>query len=96
MSKKPILDLPLTTVLRMEIAMPLQQVLQIYTVGKFLAAWRLPGNQRAIEQCFDSPQQALHTAHTFAAWLGFPTPPAARPVEAWWRADEPPRPAQIA
>jgi len=88
MSGNRILDLPLTVVLRSEIALPLQQVLHIYTVGNFLAAWRRPAGRQSIEHCFDSPQQALHTAQTFAAWLGLPAAPAPRPVEAWWQADK--------
>ena len=50
--KNPILDLPLTAVMRTEIAIPLQHVLKIYTVGGFLRAWRSPKNHRSIEQIF--------------------------------------------
>ena len=38
MPRNPILDWPLTTVMRQEIALPLQHVLHVYTVGNFLAA----------------------------------------------------------
>ncbi len=58
MPKNPIVDLPLSQVMRSEIAQTLQQVLKIYTVGNLLTAWRSPKNQRNIEQVFDSPEQA--------------------------------------
>lgn len=73
--------------MRSEIALPLQHVLQLYTVGHFLSAWRNPKSKRSIEQVFDSPQQARHAAATCAAWLGIATKPAAGPVPAWWRDD---------
>jgi hypothetical protein len=87
MSRNPILSVPITEVMRDEIALPLQHVLQIYTVGHFLSAWRNPKSQRSIEQVFDTPAQARHAAATCAAWLGLPTPPAHGPVVAWWRLD---------
>jgi hypothetical protein len=89
MSKKLILDLPLTAVMRKEIALTLQQVMKIHTVGSFLGAWRSPKTQKTIEQIFDSPQQAHHAAATCAAWLGFSAAPVRGPVDAWWRDDEP-------
>jgi hypothetical protein len=70
--------------MRREIALPLQHMLQIYTVGNFLNAWRNLKSQRSIEQIFDSPQQARHAAATCAAWLGIPTRPAASGMPAWW------------
>ena len=88
MSRNPVLDLPLTDVMRSEIALPLQHVLQLYTVGNFLSAWRNPKNQRSIEQLFDSPQQARHAAATCAAWLGIPTRPALSGITAWWNGDD--------
>jgi hypothetical protein len=88
MTKNPILSLALNEVMRPEIALPLQQVLRLYTVGNFLSAWRSPKSQRSIEQCFDSPEQARHAAATCAAWLGIITPPTFQTVEAWWRCDE--------
>jgi hypothetical protein len=84
MTKNPVLGLSLTQVMRSEIALPLQHVLQVYTVGNFLNAWRNPKSQKCIEQCFDSPQQARHAASTCAAWLGLATPPTLGPVPAWW------------
>ena len=54
MSKNPVLDLPIGHVMRHEIALPLQHVLKIYTVGNFLNAWRSPKHQRNVEQVFDT------------------------------------------
>jgi hypothetical protein len=48
MAKNPILSLPLNQIMREEIALPLQQVLQIYTVGNFLSAWRNPKTQKFV------------------------------------------------
>lgn len=87
MFKNPVLGVPLTEVMRAEIALPLQQMLHLYTVGNFLSAWRNPKAQKSIEQCFDTPQQARHAAATCAAWLGIPTPPMVDSVPAWWRRD---------
>ena len=90
MGKNPILDLPLHHVLRAEIALPLQHVLNLYTVGSFLRAWRSPRNQRSIEQLFDSPGQARHAAQVYAGWLGAGASHATTDlrVACWWR-DEP-------
>ena len=62
MTRNPILGLPLHEVMRSDIALPLQQVLKVYTVGNFLSAWRNPKSQKSIEQCFETPQQARHAA----------------------------------
>ena len=59
MTQNSVLDVPLSQVMRPEIALPLQHVLQIYTVGNFLRAWRNPKNHKNIEPLFDTPQQAL-------------------------------------
>ena len=88
MTRNPILDLPLTAVIRSEIALPLQQVLSIYTVGSLLSAWRSPHSQRSIEQIFDTPQQARHAVAVCATWLGVQMRPAATAPAGWWRADE--------
>jgi hypothetical protein len=85
MSKNPILDLPLSDVMRSEIALPLQHVLQLHTVGNLLNAWRSPKNHKSIEQIFDSPQQARHAVAVCAAWLGVKTIAAPNQnVSAWW------------
>jgi hypothetical protein len=88
MSRNPILDLPLADVMRSEIALPLQHVLRIYTVGSLLSAWRNPKNHRSIEQVFDSPQQARHAIAVCAAWLGVQTMAAPNPVPEWWATDD--------
>ena len=88
MTKNPILEVSLCEVMRPEIALPLQHILKIHTVGSFLNAWRSPKNQKSMEQLFDSPEQARHAAAICAAWLGVPTAPAKPGVSAWWRGDD--------
>jgi hypothetical protein len=88
MARNPVLDLPLATVMRNEIALPLQHVLNLYTVGSFLNAWRNPRNHKSIEQVFDTPQQARHAVAVCAAWLGVTTPASMEHnVVAWWQSD---------
>ena len=82
--KNPVLSLPLCAVMRSEIALPLQQMLNIYTVGCLLRAWRSPKGQKSIEKLFDTPEQARHAAATCAAWLGFDPRALHEPVPAWW------------
>ena len=88
MSKNPIIDHPLSEVMRSEIALPLQFVLKLHTVGNLLNAWRNSKNHKSIEQVFDSAQQARHAIAVCAAWLGVPTLPATDAVSAWWLHDE--------
>src|SRR5688500_17355295 len=88
MSRNPVLDLPLNAVMRSEIALPLQHVLRLPTVGSLLNAWRNPKNQRSIEQVFDCPQQARHAVAVCAAWLGVQGQALATPVPAWWQRDD--------
>lgn len=83
-----ILSLPLTCVIKSQYALPLQQVLRLYTVGNLLGAWRYPKAQKKIEDIFDSPEQAHHAIATCAAWLGFQTVAAPGPVPAWWRPED--------
>ena len=87
-TKNPVLDLPLNDVMRSEIALPLQHVLKLYSVGSLLNAWRNPKNHRSIEQVFDTPQQARHAIAVCAAWLGVQTLATPDPVPAWWVRDE--------
>ena len=87
-SRNPILDLPLSEFMRSEIALPLQHVLKLHTVGSLLNAWRNPKNHRSIEQVFDTPQQARHAIAVCAAWLGVQTLAAPEVVPAWWHGDE--------
>ena len=86
--KNPVLALPLSTVMRSEIALPLQHILQVYTVGCFLKAWRSPRSQKQIEGIFDTPEQARHAVTTCAAWLGIKTLATHEPVPAWWVHDD--------
>jgi hypothetical protein len=91
MARNPILDLPLSDIMRAEIALPLQHVMRLYTVGSFLNAWRNPKNHKSIEQVFDTPQQARHAIAVCAAWLGVQTlasPPTVAGA-AWWIGDRP-------
>ncbi|HZK81118.1 MAG TPA: hypothetical protein VFC46_08630 [Humisphaera sp.] len=89
MSKNPVLELPIGHVMRPEIALPLQHMMNIYTVGNFLGAWRDPHQQKHIERIFDSREQARHAVSICAAWLGVRTPVAPNPVPAWWLHDVP-------
>ena len=88
MSKNPVLDVPLASVIRPDIALPLQHVLKLYTVGSLLKAWRNPKNHRSIEQVFDSPEQARHAVATCANWLGINTLAHHEVVSAWWTGTE--------
>jgi hypothetical protein len=89
MGKNPILDLPLSDFMRSEIALPLQHVLKLYTVGSFLNAWRNPKNHRSIEQVFETPQQARHAVAVCAAWLGVQSLASQPSVTPWWIGDQP-------
>ena len=90
MANNPIGDLPLHHVMRQEIALTMQYILQIYTVGGFVAAWRSPKRQRSIEQVFDTPQQARHAAAVCGTWLGHPTVPIDHAAGAWWPTSQQP------
>jgi hypothetical protein len=83
-ARNPILDLPLHDVMRSEIALPLRQMLNLYTVGNFLTAWKNPRNHRSIEQVFDFPEQAHHAAAVCAAWLGVKIAVGHDPSQGWW------------
>lgn len=85
--KHPVLSLPLSAVMRSEIALPLQHVMQVYTVGCLLKSWRSPKNRMSIEQFFDSPEQARHAVATCAGWLGMRAQALHEPVQAWWVGD---------
>jgi hypothetical protein len=87
-SRHPVLDLALVDVMRSEIALPLQHVLKLHTVGNLLTAWRNPKNHKSIEQVFDSPRQARHAVATCAAWLGVRTLAQADVVSPWWVGDD--------
>ena len=74
--------------MRAEIALTLQHVLKLHTVGSLLKAWRSPANHRSIEQVFDSPEQARHAVAVCATWLGVQTLAHHEPVPAWWAGTE--------
>jgi hypothetical protein len=78
------MSIPLQSVIKPQIAIMLQQLLGLHTVGAFLNAWRDDEMQRHIEQLFDSPAQARQAITVCATWLGL----RARPVQdlpgCWW------------
>lgn len=90
MTGNPILDLPLDKVIQPHIALPLQQLFNVWTVGNLLQGWTEPGQRRRIEQIFDCPQQARHAIATCAAWAGAKSPfmLTQMPQGRWWRNDE--------
>lgn len=90
MWKNAILGLPITDIIREDIALPLHHVFQIYTVGSFLQAWANPSFQREIEELFDSPDQARHAAATCAGWIGAKVSLSLRPERelGWWRDEQ--------
>jgi hypothetical protein len=84
----PILDVSLSTVLKPEIALTLQQVLRVYTVGNLIDAWQDPRDQRRIEQLFETPDQARHAVSVCATWLGFDTQVMRKPFGDPWLAGD--------
>ncbi len=74
--------------MRSQIALPLQHILRLHTVGSLLNAWRNPKNRRSIEQVFDSPQQARHAIAVCAGWLGVQSVATPNPVPQWWVQDD--------
>lgn len=92
--QNPLMLLPLTEVMRTEIALLLRQGFHFFTVGDFLSGWSDPRCRRFIQQAFDEPRQAQQAAATCAAWMGTPAPAACWGVIAWWQPEpnEPSRP----
>jgi hypothetical protein len=88
MVRHPALDVPLNDVMRSQIALPLQHVLKLHTVGCLLRAWPTPSVRANIELLFESPRQARHAVATFAAWAGVHPPALADVVPAWWLGDD--------
>ena len=88
--RHPILDLPLSSVIADQYAMTLQQILKLYTVGNLLGAWQQFENQKYIEDVFNTPEQAHNAIATCAAWMGFQTVAAPKPVAAWWQHEDMP------
>ena len=92
MGRNPILDLPLSEFMRSEIALPLQHVLKLYTVGSFLRAWDNPTRHSQITPLFDSAEQAHQVAALCAAWAGWkvgviPAPASTSASSHWMRPD---------
>jgi hypothetical protein len=88
MARNPVLDVPLTQVIRHDIALPLQH-LSVYTVGGLLLAWRNPKNQRFIEEIFETPEQARHAVSVCATFLGVQAHWVSGDVQRWWSSDSP-------
>ena len=86
--RNPILDVPLNQVLKAEIALCLQQMLRVYTIGNLVELWQDPRDQRRIEQLFDTPDQAGHAVSVCAAWLGFETFIMGKPLTDPWRSGD--------
>jgi hypothetical protein len=86
--RNPILDLPLSAVMRREIALPLQRMLHLPTVGSLLKAWQNPRSRALIERIFDSPEQARHAVTVCAAWFGVQCAPSMKLVPPWWLHDD--------
>jgi hypothetical protein len=86
MSRNPVLDVPLTQVIRQDISLPLQH-LKVFTVGGLLMAWRNPKSQKHIEQFFESPEQARHAVSVCATFLGVQSHFVTGDVQQWWAAD---------
>lgn len=82
--RNPILDVPLNQVLKAEIALCLQQMLRVYTIGNLVELWQDPRDQRRIEQLFDTPEQAGHAVSVCAAWLGYDTFVMSKPKTDPW------------
>jgi len=88
MAKNPVLDVPLSDVMRSDIALPLQHVLRVYTVGGLLSAWRNPRNHKSIEQVFETPEQCRHAVSVCAAFLGIQSQAVTEAVPQWWASDQ--------
>lgn len=88
MHRQAILDLPLASVLREEIALSLQ-LMNIFTIGQFLSSWHLGSLRDDMTAMFDSPLQARNAVAVCANWLGGRHAPIVHPGwhEPWWRDD---------
>ena len=89
MDRNPNLDMPLTMVMRKEIALSLHRVAGVYTVGGLLERWAARGRgQREIEELFDSAEQARQAVAVCASWGGGQTTLKMGAVATWWAAEE--------
>lgn len=82
-----ILRMPLRHFMRTDIALQLEHLLSIHSVGGFLQAWRRPDVQPRIELAFETPGQARQAAAVCLAWLGRPAFFVPSPVPTWWISD---------
>lgn len=85
----PVMNVPLAQVMRSEIALPLQHMMNLHTVGQFVRAWRMPRNQKNIEQLFETPAQARHAAAVCSTWVGATQHATPMTGQSWWISDEP-------
>ncbi len=85
------MNVPLGQVMRSEIALPLQHMMNLHTVGQFVRAWRTTRNQKSIEQLFDTPAQARHAAAVCSTWVGATQQAATMTPNTWWLNDDTPR-----
>ncbi|HMO25909.1 MAG TPA: hypothetical protein PKB10_06530 [Tepidisphaeraceae bacterium] len=92
METSAILEMSLSSILKPDLALQLQQLCAIQTVGGFLRAWHDPRGQKQIEQIFETPSQARQAAATCSAWLGQVARYVPAPVPTWWASDRDPRP----
>ncbi len=87
-----IIMMPLSEVLRSDIALSLRYTMHIHTVGSLVAVWNNRQSRVHVEHLFDSPEQARHAVTTCAAWMGIGEAPTSVAVSSWWRSDALPRP----
>jgi len=88
MAKNPVLDLPLGEIMRSEIALRLQHVLHLYTVGNFLSAWRNPRTTRASSRCSIPRNRPTTPSPSGAAWLGINVSVSNDPAGLVWPTDQ--------
>jgi hypothetical protein len=86
----PVINVPLSQVMRSEIALPLGHIMNIHTVGQFVRAWRSPRNQKSIEQIFDTPEQARNAAAICSTWVGATNRATTMTANTWWVSDDAP------
>lgn len=82
-----VLRMPLRQFMRADIALQLEHLYAIHSVGGFLNAWRRPDLQPRIELAFETTGQARQAAAVCLAWLGQPAMFVPSPVPAWWHDD---------
>lgn len=86
MTGNAVVNLPLESVIRTDIAVPLRRVLGIYTVGDLILAWNNPRSRGRVARLFDSAVQAQHAAATCASWINPHQVPPTVADGSWWKA----------